>query len=141
MNPRCSVLVRTAPALENRCVHGSNATACGRGESSSMGYTRLVSLAVRESCTTRNSRVGLLPRPKELHQGRRCPRGQCARCAEHLSQCYVRPIPLELDRRTLARFAELRFARADLDDATIARLVENAQMPPTAASDDILGPS
>ena len=51
------------------------------------------------------------------------------------------PIPLELDRRTLARFAELRFARADLDDAAIARLVENAQMPPTAASDDILGPS
>ena len=51
------------------------------------------------------------------------------------------PIPLELDRRILARFAELRFARADLDDAAIARLVENAQMPPTAASDDILGPS
>ena len=51
------------------------------------------------------------------------------------------PIPLELDRRILARFAELRFARADLDDAAIARLVENAQMPPTAASDDILGSS
>lgn len=51
------------------------------------------------------------------------------------------PIPLELDRRMLARFAEVRFTRADLDDAAIVRLIESTEVPPTVASDAILEPS